>query len=102
MTSGDADHDALRVGRAVFEKAEFEADRDDAATPGVAGVMAAQSAEAAHAEMAVAGQFKARGEEATVELECSAQLNLEAELSDGGRKGLLLEYPAAKAGKVVE
>jgi hypothetical protein len=102
VMSGEAGGEAAGGGGGFFEEAEFEADGDDAAALGVMGVVAAEGAEAGHADVAVAGEFDASGNEAAVELEDGANLDLKTELGMAGREGFLVKDPAAARGHGVE
>ncbi len=100
--SGEADDNSLGDCGGFFEEVELQANGDDTAALSVAGVVAAEGAETCHTDVAVAGELEAGGEETAVELKGSAELDLEAELCEGGREGLLFQNPAAEAGKGIE
>ena len=88
-----------RVEGDVFEKGEFEPEREDLAqVDGVAAVTAA-GAKAGQGIVGDRGEFDAGGDERGVELDDGAELQLEAKFHRGRGRGFALEHPAAAVGK---
>jgi hypothetical protein len=82
----------------VFQEADLQTNGYDLAEVGGGDVFAA-GAEVSEAEVAGAGELKARGDDGGVEIEGGAKLDLEAELHSAGGEGFAAEHPAATVGQ---
>ena len=83
----------------VLEEVDLEADGDDLTEVGSAGSVFAAGAEIGQTEVPGAGERQARGDDGGVEIESSAELDLEAKLHGCGRKCFAIEHPSAAFGK---
>jgi hypothetical protein len=85
----------------VFEEADLEANGDDLPEFCGGGKVFAAGAEVGEAEVAVASEFDAGGEDTGVEVDDGAELDFEAKLEGAGRERSTVEDPATAFGKGV-
>ena len=85
----------------VVEKIDLDAEGDDLAQVESGAEMFAAGAEVVEGEVAGTGEFYASREDAGVEVEDGAELDLDAELDGGGREGPAVDNPAAAVGEGV-
>jgi hypothetical protein len=79
----------------VFEEADFYLEGYDLAEVGGGAEVASTGAELGEAKVAGAGDFEAGGDEAGIEIDDGAELDLDAEGRHGGRDGFSFDDPAA-------
>lgn len=79
----------------VFKEVDLDADGDDLAEVGGAAEVLAAGAEFGEGEVSGASEFEAGGDDGRVEIDDSAELDLDAELHASGREGAALQDPAA-------
>ena len=80
----------------VLKEGQLDADGEDLGD--IVGEVLAAGAEVGELLVAVAGELDAGGDEGGVELEDEAELDFEANLKRGGRKGLAVEDPGSAEG----